>query len=566
MTITAAPPSQVSGLVGHDMAVEPASNFPPEGFVKSGPLLSGAQCALLLSHMKCGNRIDPAGWFKGHAVTDRLIYDIAANPLLLDMLVPLLGENIILWGASVVERSPGRIHPWHVDKESAAPGQRFATAWIGLRNTCRESGLSFIGGSHLFPKTIQEVQDEKRSHRGEADDATVLSWAREMDASAALMQPELRDGEGVLFDGRLWHGSRNRSKGGTRTALLLQYASSDAPVLMLNPDTRDWVRKGTTVLRPPVIVVRGEGNGGGNLVVPPPPTTRPDYPEIVTEIVNFRLPLADDPREGWRPHRGIAGHTRVHDQITCHASVLSPGRMPHPPHSHLEEEILIVLDGRGELLIGDSPDPDAATAHPAAPGTFAYYPAYQHHTLRNTGSGPLTYLMFRWRGSPSDSISVSPVSVIDFGRCGTIEGAKPFKTKLLLEGPTNFLGKLHIHLSEVRPGAGYDPHCDDYDVAIVMLSGTVETIGRTLGPCDVAYYAANEPHGLHASGAEPARYLVVEFHGDSTFGANRAKLKGVISDDTKPLLKWLKMASRNYPALSRRVPKRLKERVKSFLQ
>ena len=39
------------------------------------------------------------------------------------------------------------------------------------------------------------------------------------------------------------------------------------------------------------------------------------------------------------------------------------------------------------------------------------------------------------------------------------------------------------------------PHTDPYDVAIVLLSGTVETMGRTVEGNGVIYYSAAEPHG-----------------------------------------------------------------------
>jgi mannose-6-phosphate isomerase-like protein (cupin superfamily) len=335
---------------------------------------------------------------------------------------------------------------------------------------------------------------------------------------------------------------------------------------MLNPVTLDWAYRSNEVQRPPVILVRGAGNGGGNNITSPPPTTPIDAPEIVIEVGDLRLPLAGDPRGGWKPHYLFAGHTSVHDYLTCHSSVLSPGQSPHPPHSHIEEEILIVLDGEGELLIGDGPDPGNARPHAVGPGTFAYYPAYQHHTLRNSGIGPLTYLMFKWRGTPLPSQSVVPVSVVEFGSEFGGSGSQHHRATRLIEGPTNFLSKLEIHCSEVQPGGGYKPHVDDYDVAIVMLSGEVETIGRKAGPCDVIYCAASEPHGLRGLGTEPARYLVIEFHGDRGQGAVREKLKGIIPEEARTFLRRLEVASRNYPAIRGMVPRWMKGLAKSLLK
>ena len=71
---------------------------------------------------------------------------------------------------------------------------------------------------------------------------------------------------------------------------------------------------------------------------------------------------------------------------------------------------------------------------------------------------------------------------------------------------------LHAHTSVVQPGGGYAAHVDAHDVAIVLHSGKVATLGRVLEGPAVIYYSAGESHGLRNVGSEPARYLVFEFH------------------------------------------------------
>ena len=82
----------------------------------------------------------------------------------------------------------------------------------------------------------------------------------------------------------------------------------------------------------------------------------------------------------------------------------------------------------------------------------------------------------------------------------------------LFEGPSAYLSKLHSHLSILQLGAGYAPHQDGHDVAIVVLDGTVETMGRVVEPYGVVFYAAGEVHDMKNLGHAPACYLVFEFH------------------------------------------------------
>ncbi|MEQ8966464.1 MAG: cupin domain-containing protein [Azospirillaceae bacterium] len=539
-----------------------ASVFHTRGYLDPVALLSPGQCRFLVDHFRLGEPETPAPWLKGHAVTDRVVYDIATTPRLLDLLRPLLGEDIVLWGASFVERRPGQVHHWHVDKESSAPDRRFASVWIGLRDTSAESGLSFVEGSHRFATPVQERHHAENGGQGEASDEEVLTWARALDPSAALVRPDVRDGDAVVFDGRIWHKSHNCRDTGARLALLLQYAEAAATIFMPDFSTRQkWPFKFNTTDRPPVIAVAGEGDAEANLVVPPPPTTPGDAPWITTETRPIRMPLADDPRSGWRKHPLFHGVGDKHDILTCHASVLSPGQSPHPPHSHAEEEILVVLDGEAELLIGDGPDPDAATIHPMRPGMFVYYPAYRHHSLRNAGERPLTYLMFKWRGTPIATDSVLGTTIIDPARHAP-DRRLPYRNSLLFEGPTSYLGKLHAHVSEAEPGGGYDPHRDEHDVALVVLDGAIETLGRRVEPFGVVYYAGGELHGLRGKGPGTARYLVFEFHAADGEGATREKVMGV-----PPTLRNLPYRLgqgllRRYPILSERIPRPVKEAVK----
>ena len=210
----------------------PQSSFARNGFLGPVRVLTQAECRALRRHLADSRRAPPADWHKGWAVTDWLMYRLAASPRVVELVRPILGENILLWGCSVVRRGPGQGHPWHVDIETSTRNGRYVSLWIGLKNTSVESGLQLIAGSHSSGKVIQQVQAEKGFRRGVAPTETVLEWAKQLNPDAHLVRPALANGEAVLFDGRLWHGSRNLRAGGTRSALLLQFAAADSPVRM----------------------------------------------------------------------------------------------------------------------------------------------------------------------------------------------------------------------------------------------------------------------------------------------------------------------------------------------
>jgi hypothetical protein len=88
-------------------------SFVRDGFAGPFPLFTAEQCALVSHHFRCGEAPVPLKWEKGQAITDRLVFDLATRPALLRQLRLFLGDDILLWGASLLTREPRQVHPWH---------------------------------------------------------------------------------------------------------------------------------------------------------------------------------------------------------------------------------------------------------------------------------------------------------------------------------------------------------------------------------------------------------------------------------------------------------------------
>jgi mannose-6-phosphate isomerase-like protein (cupin superfamily) len=490
-----------------------ADQFARDGYLAPFRVFTDAECRRIAEYLGRSTTPAPASWGKARAVHERFIYELATWPALLTRVAELLGDDVVLWGASAVRRVPGQVHPWHSDIESCSPEGGFVSAWIGVEHTTRESALQVIARSHLLGQSVQEARMRAGIAREQATPEAMLELARQREPEATLDFPDMHNGEALLFDGRIWHGSDNRSRAGNRVALLLQYAAAGRPVRIPDFSQLDWPFRFRQEPRPPVIVVRGSDVTAVNRVVPPPPPESAGASMVETVVHSFDLPVGDaEPAKPWQAFHAFGGATRTCADITCHASVLAGGHIPHPPHSHVEEELLIPLHGEVELTIPSGPADAAPRRERLRPGALVYYPAWQYHTIRNPGTTPVGYLMFKWRAPLTEATEPLGVGITRFEDLAPPSDAPPFWTQRLFEGPTGCLGKLHCHLTVLQPGAGYEPHRDAYDVAIVMLAGTVETLGQTVGPQSVIYYGAGELHGMRNVGDEPARYLVFEFH------------------------------------------------------
>lgn len=230
----------------------------------------------------------------------------------------------------------------------------------------------------------------------------------------------------------------------------------------------------------------------------------------------LNLPLDGDRQTGWKPYPLFSGSTSFMDFFSGHVSVLSSGIIPHQPHAHVEEELLIMISGEVDLVIPDTVN-GTETRTTIRPGGFVYYPAYKRHTIHNASPEPATYLMFKWskEGSPEADGQLE-TTILSYKSVATDIDPKPAQGVVyreILDGPTAYLTKLQSHVTTLQQGSGYQPHSDEYDVAILLLRGAVQTLGRKVEAHSVIFYAAGEPHGMINLGDCNAFYLVFEFHG-----------------------------------------------------
>jgi len=479
----------------------------------AGPIsvLTRSECRRFLRETENPDRPAPLEWDKGCAVTSRPFYELATHPRIIEAVSAALGENVMLWGASLQDRRPGEAHPWHSDSESAATTGRTVSVWIGLENTGRGSSLRIVPYSQRFGVTVQELRHRFGVRREEASDEVITQWARERDPRARLEQTDLADGEALIFDGRLWHGSRNGSRK-TRRALLLQYGAPDAEIRIPDLNHLDWPFRMFDLPRPPCIVVRGDDTARVNRVLPPPVAARAAGPRLSSRVYPLPLPLPHDGKEEWRPNFIFKGATANVSRLSCHVSTLKSGCSPHPPHTHDDEEILLMLKGEADVTLPRA-DRQADRRIRLKAGQGAYYPPHFPHTLRAAGGGAANYLMFKWQDRSGRHVPSLAFKRFRFQDEKRARGGSGFRVRVLFEGSTPSLRKLHCHFSTLSAGAGYDAHVDAHDVAIIVLEGEVETLGQRVAPHGVIFYPGGEPHDMHNVGTTDAKYVVFEFHG-----------------------------------------------------
>jgi quercetin dioxygenase-like cupin family protein len=82
----------------------------------------------------------------------------------------------------------------------------------------------------------------------------------------------------------------------------------------------------------------------------------------------------------------LNGETHTGYPIEVHETELAPGEMPHPPHHHVHEEMLIMREGMLEVTI-------QGRSARLGPGSVAYVASGEQHGWRNVGTSNARYFV-----------------------------------------------------------------------------------------------------------------------------------------------------------------------------
>lgn len=74
--------------------------------------------------------------------------------------------------------------------------------------------------------------------------------------------------------------------------------------------------------------------------------------------------------------------------LECHITTLNPGESPHLPHRHPDEELMILKEGTVEAY-------QEGRTNIVTTGGIIFEASNELHGLRNIGTNPATYYVFR---------------------------------------------------------------------------------------------------------------------------------------------------------------------------
>jgi quercetin dioxygenase-like cupin family protein len=74
--------------------------------------------------------------------------------------------------------------------------------------------------------------------------------------------------------------------------------------------------------------------------------------------------------------------------LECHVTTLRAGEVPHAPHRHSDEEIIVVKEGTMEVTVN-------GVATRAGPGSICFFASNDEHGMKNVGESVASYYVIR---------------------------------------------------------------------------------------------------------------------------------------------------------------------------
>lgn len=105
-------------------------------------------------------------------------------------------------------------------------------------------------------------------------------------------------------------------------------------------------------------------------------------------LINWQ-DMVEKPTQKGSTRQLFSRPTAMLQRFDIHVTQLNQGLKSHDPHTHQDEEIILMLDGHAEMQIGQE-------HQKANAGDLVYLGSMVLHNLTNTGSSPCLYFAIQW--------------------------------------------------------------------------------------------------------------------------------------------------------------------------
>ena len=209
----------------------------------------------------------------------------------------------------------------------------------------------------------------------------------------------------------------------------------------------------------------------------------------------------------------LEGNTTSLVHFESHITSIQPGKAPHPPHTHPdEEELIIVKEGKIKVTIN-------GISNILGPGSIAYAIPGEEHGILNTGKEQATYYVFKYKSRLPMNLERAKQNggsfMINWDTV-TVKKTDKGQRREFFNKPTSQLIKFEMHTTALNAGLDSHPqHTHKEEEIILILRGNVTMhIGDNFyraDPGDVVFLPSMIPHNLINTGNVQCEYFAFQW-------------------------------------------------------
>jgi len=218
-------------------------------------------------------------------------------------------------------------------------------------------------------------------------------------------------------------------------------------------------------------------------------------------------------KEDTRVRRQILeGSTTSLSHFEVHASTLDPGKAPHPPHMHQdEEELMIVKEGNVKVTI-------AGQSKILGPGSIAFAMPHDEHGIENAGNTQATYYILKYKGRQPNlerGKQAGGSFMINWNDLETSNTGKGYRRDFFNRA-TSQTAQFEMHTTALNADSiSHPPHTHVQEEIILILDGNVEMFidckyyKGSVG--DIFFLPSMIRHNLKNIGKEQCEYFAFQW-------------------------------------------------------
>lgn len=225
----------------------------------------------------------------------------------------------------------------------------------------------------------------------------------------------------------------------------------------------------------------------------------------------------------WNKLKAIKEDTRMRRQVLegsttslvnfeVHASSLEPGKAPHPPHVHEDqEELMIVKEGTVKITVN-------GVSKILGQGSIAFAMPGDEHGIENAGNTQATYFILKYKGkkpSLERGKQAGGSFMLDWKDLATKNTGKGYRRDFFNRA-TSQLTQFEMHTTALNADSvSHAPHTHVQEEVLIILRGSVTMhIDGKLLPAsagDLVFLPSLIPHALLNTGKEQCEYFAFQW-------------------------------------------------------